>query len=89
MSAISTDVQCLHCGVELSEGIIAAGWCEDCGKRIPPSIQFARKKQTSAVVLSGDAPPASQGASWRGLVVGSAVLVGIAVVAVLAVFNNS
>jgi hypothetical protein len=89
MSACNADLQCLHCGVELSEATIAAGWCEDCGKRVPPSMQYARKKQTPAFVPGADATPASQGGSWRKLVVGGAIFVGIAVVAVLAVFNLS
>lgn len=46
--------QCLHCEANVSTSEILDGWCENCGKKIPPSMQDeVRRNNKSAVV----APP--------------------------------
>ena len=31
--------QCIHCEANVSASEILDGWCENCGKKIPPSMQ--------------------------------------------------
>jgi len=36
-----TALTCLHCGAGLSRQEAADGWCEACGKKLPPSMRAA------------------------------------------------
>jgi hypothetical protein len=38
--------QCLHCDANVTTAEILDGWCENCGKKIPPSMQAGLRTQT-------------------------------------------
>ncbi|OAI40488.1 hypothetical protein AYO40_00715 [Planctomycetaceae bacterium SCGC AG-212-D15] len=38
--------QCLHCDANVSTREILDGWCDNCGKKIPPSMQAGLRTQS-------------------------------------------
>lgn len=49
--------QCLHCEANVSTQEILDGWCDNCGKKIPPSMQAGVRPK---VVVP---PPVANGAA--------------------------
>ena len=62
-------VRCLYCDAE-NDAVQSAGFCENCGKRLPPA-SFANKRRepivtdrTGALTPEFERPPAQQTSAW-------------------------
>lgn len=66
--------QCLHCEANVSTPEILDGWCENCGKKIPPSMQDEVRRSNKPAVK---APVASDvvGLSPRHILLAAVVFV--------------
>ena len=69
--------QCLHCDANVSTPEILDGWCENCGKKIPPSMQDELRRSQPVVIP----PPVANelvGLNPRHILLAVAVFVGAA-----------
>ena len=70
--------QCLHCDANVSTSEILDGWCENCGKKIPPSMQAELRGSKSRVTPLVANQPMEMKLNPRHILLAVAVFVGAA-----------